>query len=264
MKYRLIAVDMDGTLLTDDKRITRRTEEAVRRTAAAGAYFCLCTGRPLGGVRRYLEQLELTTPTITYNGAVIIDPVSGQHIFERGLEPPAAAEIWWLGLDADTTICVWSHERLFVNRIDGRVETYKKISGAEPMIVADFDRLAGEGITKMLWYDEIERINELQERLPSLLINPVNYATSNPRFLEFFDSRVSKAAAMKFLGRYLGIDRSEMIAIGDGYNDLPMLEYAGLGVAMGNAPDDIKARCGFVADTNERDGVAQVLEKLVL
>jgi len=264
MKYRLIAADMDGTLLTDDKRITDRTADAVRRAGEAGVFFCLSTGRPLGGVRRYIEQLGLTTPAITYNGAVIVDPVTGAFIYEQGLEPEAAKEIWQLGMEFDTTIIVWSKERLLVNRIDDRVEKYKLISGVEPVIIDGVDCLAADGITKMLWYDEIQRINQLQPMLADMLRHPVNYATSNPRFLEFFDHRVSKAAAMERLGQYLSVSREEMIAIGDGCNDIPMLTYAGLGVAMGNAPEDIKALCGYVAPSNEEDGVAEVLERFCL
>lgn len=264
MKYRLIAADMDGTLLTDDKRITERTADAVRRAGEAGVRFCLSTGRPLAGVRRYLDQLGLTTPTITYNGAVIVDPTTGSFIYEQGLDADAAKEIWRLGLEFDTTIIVWSHERLLVSRMDERVEKYKAVSGVPPVVIADFDALADEGIAKMLWYDEIERMGEFQDTLARTLTCPVNYATSNPRFLEFFDHRVSKAAAMEQLGRHLGIDRTEMIAIGDGYNDLSMLTYAGLGVAMGNAPEDIRVRCGYVTATNEEDGVAEVIERFCL
>ena len=264
MAYKLVAADMDGTLLTDDKTITPRTAESIRRVAEAGVQFCLSTGRPLGGVRRYLEQLGLTTPTITYNGAVIIDPATGRYIYEQGLEADAAREIWALGHDFDTTIIVWSKERLLVNRIDDRVEKYKVISGIEPVVIEDFDAIAHEGITKILWYDEIERINELQPMLANSLHCPVNYATSNPRFLEFFDHQVSKAAALERLGQHLGVAREEMIAIGDGYNDIPMLTYAGLGVAMGNAPEEIKALCGHVTVSNEEDGVALVLEKFCM
>ena len=264
MKYKLIAADMDGTLLTEDKRITQRTAEAVRRAGEAGVRFCLSTGRPLAGVRRYLEQLGLTTPTITYNGAVIVHPATGSFIYEQGLEGETAEEIWQLGLSLDTTIIVWSHERLFVSRMDDRVEKYRAISNVPPVVIADFAALAAEGITKMLWYDQPERMGELQNTVARTLTRPVSYATSNPRYLEFFDHRVSKAAAMEQLGRHLGIDREEMIAIGDGWNDLSMLTYAGLGVAMGNAPEEIKARCGYVTASNEEDGVAQVIERFCL
>ncbi len=264
MKYKLVAADMDGTLLTDDKRVTPRTAEAIRRVSEAGVYFCLSTGRPLGGVSRYLDQLGLTTPVIAYNGAVIVDPVTGDFLYEQGLEPEAAEEIWRLGLEADTTIIVWSQGQLFVSRMDERVEKYKVISGVEPVVAGDLSPIAARGITKMLWYDEPERMDYLQTDIAARLTRPVNYATSNPRFLEFFDRRVSKAAAMERLGQRLGIAREEMIAVGDGFNDIPMLTYAGLGVAMANAPEEIKALCGHVTASNEEDGVALMLERFCL
>lgn len=264
MKYKLIAVDMDGTLLTDDKRITDRTVQAVRRASDAGIYFCLSTGRPLCAVSRYLDQLGIATPTITYNGAVIVDPATGERIYEQGLEPEAAKEIWAFGHRFGTTICVWAQDMLYVSEVNERTEDYKKISGLEPIVITDFDRLADGGITKMLWYDDIEKMPEFQRILGEEMINPVNYATSNPRFLEFIDRRVSKATAMERLGQHLGITRDEMMAIGDGHNDLPMLTYAGLGVAMGNAPDDIRKVCGHVTASNQEDGVAKAIEELCL
>jgi len=264
MSYRLIAVDMDGTLLDDSKKITPRTAEAVRRASAEGVTVCLSTGRPLCGVRRYLDELALDTPVITCNGALIADASSGEVLFSRCVEPQDARAVWIYGQAFDTTICVWVRDRLYVNRIDERTEDYKKISGVEPEIIADFEALIREGISKLLWYDTPENITVFREKLDTELNGGVSYLTSNPAFLEFFDSRVSKAKAMEFLGAHIGIAREEMIAVGDGENDLSMLEYAGLGVAMGNASEAVKSRCGHVTASNNDDGVAKVIERFCL
>ena len=261
MKYRLVAVDMDGTLLAPDKKITPRTELAVRRAAEAGAYICLSTGRPLCGVRRHIDRLGLDTPVITCNGAAIINPLTGERIYTRNLSPETARHIWSLGDSFGTTICLWAGDRLYVNCIDSRTEDYKKISGVEPETVSDFNALAEEGISKILWYDTPQAIEDFRSRL-----NPEGYVcvTSSPAFLEFMDRGVSKAAALEQLGKYLGIPRSETMAIGDGENDLSMLKWAGLGVAMGNASEAVRSCCGHVTATNSEDGAALAIERFCL
>jgi hypothetical protein len=121
-----------------------------------------------------------------------------------------------------------------------------------------------KGINKLLWYDEIERINAFEKEMHDLLGPSVNFHTSQPFFLEFVDVNASKAIALEKLGAYYGIQREEMIAIGDGFNDLSMIEYAGLGVAMENAPEEIKRIADYVTLSNENDGVAYVIEQFIL
>ncbi|MBQ4313049.1 MAG: HAD family phosphatase [Clostridia bacterium] len=264
MRYKLIAVDMDGTLLDSRKKITEATAQAVKLAGEKGAVFCLSTGRPLMAVTSFLEQLELTTPTITYNGAKIIEPRTGKTLYEQGLEQSAVIEIYELGKRLGATMCAWSKEELWVSEINEHVERYREISGAVPKVIDDVSVLAKRGVTKFIWCDEPERISQFARTAPRELSEGINCATSSANLLEIYDGRVSKAAAMEFLGAYLGIEREQMIAIGDGYNDLPMLQYAGLGVAMANAAEDIKAQCGYVTVSNDEDGVAQVLYRFVI
>ena len=119
--------------------------------------------------------------------------------------------------------------------------------------------------TKILWIDTEEKIKKIQEELPGDAFSQVTFCTSQTTYLEFFNSQVSKAKAMERLGQLFNIRQEEMIAVGDGLNDLPMIEYAGLGVAMENAPDGVKESADYItARTNNEDGVAEVLEKFVL
>ncbi len=259
MRYRLIAVDMDGTLLNSEGKITKKTMDAIRSLNNTDIIFTISTGRPIHGVKKYNNQLLLTGPIITYNGAMIVNAETQEILFEEGLKREDAEKILELGERADVTMCIWSNNQLYGNRLDNRIHDYKKLSGVEPLL-ADKEQLLNQGITKILWYDDIDRIQQFCRDLSSETFSQVTFCTSKPIFLEFFSSKVSKAIAMEKIGELYNIRREEMIAIGDGLNDLSMIEYAGLGVAMGNAEQAVKDRAQYITASNNEDGVAQVIE----
>ena len=261
MKYKFVAADMDGTLLNSCGEITPATADAIRKLAEQDVVFTVSTGRPIQGVEKYKELLGLTGPVITYNGAMIVNAENNEVLFEQGLLREDARKIWELGQTYNTTMCIWAGNQLYGNRLDDRIHDYKKLSGVEPVLAEDIEELLDIGITKILWYDEVERIEAFLTQLSSDLFCEVSYCTSKPTFLEFFSKKVSKAVAMEKIGELLGISREEMVAIGDGLNDLSMIQYAGLGVAMGNAAKEVKESAQFITATNEEEGVRKVLEK---
>ena len=259
MSYRLMAVDMDGTLLNSEGIITEKTVDAIRNLSNTDVIFTISTGRPIHGVKKYNDQLHITGPVITYNGAMIVNAETQEVLFEEGLSREDAEKIWELGERADVTMCIWSNNQLYGNRLDNRIHDYKKLSGVEPLL-ADKEHLLNQGITKILWYDEADRIQQFCRELSPELFSQVTFCTSKPVFLEFFSSKVSKAVAMEKIGELYNIRREEMIAIGDGLNDLSMIEYAGLGVAMENAEQAVKDIAQYITASNDEDGVAQVIE----
>jgi Cof subfamily protein (haloacid dehalogenase superfamily) len=261
MKYRLIAVDMDGTLLNSKGRISEKTIAAIRKVVEKGVLFTICTGRPIQGVERYYDVLDTNSPVITYNGAMIVMGRSREILYKQDLDPSDARDILAWGKKLGTTVVAWSDNKLYANVLNDRVHDYKQLSMVEPILITDVEELVNNGVTKFLWYDHAEKIRHYQEILAGKLGRGVTFCTSKPTFLEFFNSRVSKAAAMEKIGEHFGIRREEMAAIGDGFNDLPMIEYAGLGVAMGNAPEEIKRKAGYVTLSNDEDGIAYFIEK---
>ena len=264
MKYKLLAVDIDGTLLTNQREITPRTKQKIHEAIAQGVIFTISSGRPVQGVQMITDKLEVDIPVITYNGAMVITGASKKVIYSCTMREEDAIEVERLGSERNTTIAIWSDNKLFVNRSDERAAKYSQLSGTEPRIYHDIRELFGKGINKILWYDEVERIQEFENELHGVLGSTVNFHTSQPFFLEFVDVKASKAIAMEKLGEYYGIRREEMIAIGDGFNDLSMIEYAGLGVAMENAPDGVKQSADFITLSNEEDGVAHVIDTFIL
>lgn len=263
--YRLMAVDMDGTLLNDQKEITPGNLAAIRAARQKGLLFTLCTGRSLKSIQPYARQLELTEPIILYNGAMLCRPGSDQVLYHQPLSFCDALEILRLGEKYGTTLCIWSNNQLYGNVFNQRLLRYKTLSGVEPLLMADPHLLAQQGITKILWYDDKEKLRRIQEDLAGFPFSSVTFCTSSPEYLEFFNSRTSKGAAMKRLGELYHISPQEMIAVGDGFNDLSMLTQAGLGIAMKNAQEGVKAAAKAVTSrTNNEDGIAEILKKLIL
>ena len=267
MNYRFVAIDVDGTLLDNNKKLSPHTKDTIRRCIANGSTVCICTGRPAQTIDRFTELLGVKEcpaiqemPFILYNGAMVAVGEKHDIIFEQPLSETAGKTLLNLGQKLGSTLIAWSDNTLYVNEFNSRIENYCTITPVEPVLITDPDALAKQGITKIIWYDDAERMPDLIRALNADPIRQeVNYFTSNPLFLELVDRRCSKGLAIEQLIQHLGIRQEETIAIGDGYNDIPMLEFAGLGIAMGNAPDAVKAAADAVTDTNDNEGVAKAL-----
>ena len=213
IKYKLLALDIDGTLLNDKRELTDRTVEAIKRAIDSGVHVTLCTGRPIQGVKWFVERLGITAPVITYNGAEIVDPASGEILFKNQLLPSDAIKIAEYGRDRGVTLIIWSKGELYGYPMNERVDFYKQIALTEPKEATDIKGLAERGITKIIWFDEIDRVNQFKTELNKSDFKSVTYVTSNPRFLEFFNSEVSKRISMEKLADMLGVSRAETVAI---------------------------------------------------
>jgi Cof subfamily protein (haloacid dehalogenase superfamily) len=264
MKYKLMAVDIDGTLLNDKGEITTATIDAIKKGVEEGLVFTIASGRPIQGIEYLNNLLNLDVPLITYNGAKIIMSKSKEVIFEQKLGYEYAIKILELGEKNNVTMMVWKDDKLYVNKLNERVEKYTKITAVQPILMEDSNETIKTGVTKILWYDDVEKIGKYIEQIKDLLGDKINYHTSQPYFLEFNDKNASKALAMEKMGEHYGIKQSEMIAIGDGFNDLSMIEYAGLGVAMENAPEAIKSKADYITLSNNEDGIANVINEFIL
>ena len=265
-KYKMIAIDLDGTLLKDDKTISLVNMRALLDAMKAGVRVCVSTGRAWPGARAFARQIGCNAPVITSNGAMLVNSETEEILYECTLAPEIARDLYALGNELGMSQIVWAKNILYGNRLDARLYDYgNRFGKMEPRKVFDFDELNANGILKILWYDEPERISSIQKevcaRLPK---GDVTVCTSNAEFLEFFSSKVSKAEGLNKIIDMYGIDASEVIALGDGSNDIEMLRWAGLGVAMWNAADSVKAEANVVTDTNEADGVAKIIREYIL
>ena len=264
MGYRLLASDIDGTLITSNQELTTETLDAIEALKAQGKLFTLSTGRPIMGVSKYTHLVSPGVPLISYNGAMIIRPDNGEIIFERGLSDESAREVIRRGNERGVIVIVWAKNRLFANKINEHVEGYQRITGETINLIDDPEDVIALGVTKCLWLDSAENISVYSDELRAVPIEGVNFCTSTPTLLEFMCEGVSKGEGLKKVCEYCGVDISEAIAAGDELNDLSMIETAGLGVAMGNAHRDIKAAAKHITLSNDENGLAVMIDEFML
>ena len=264
MKYKLMAVDIDGTLLDSDSNLTEETRKAIRLGVEKGLIFTIASGRPIQGVEKLNEQLNLDLPFITYNGAMVVMGKSKRILYEQKLSPVDSKSIYELGEKYGAMVIIWNDNKLYVNKMNDNAKQYSDISKTEPILITDIDETVKNGATKALWFDDVALIDKWEHEVGRFLSDSITYHTSRPYFLEFVDKKASKALAMEKIGEIFGISRDEMIAVGDGINDLSMIEYAGLGIAMANAKDAVKEKAGYITLSNDEDGVAHVIYKFIL
>ena len=276
MSYDLIAIDIDGTLLTSRREISPRTLQALRRAVSAGKHVALCTGRSLNSGRSAAEQVPPSTTMIFHSGALILETLDGPLLRavnmprdlavdlvdfckRRGHDPlvyepvPESRYIWF---EQPRSANGWRERYLEANADKAfQVDGLDQVLGRAPAQIA----VAGRGSSM----HELEaELAEYGDRIGVILSRST--LVGDYWCMEIVPAGVSKAKALAFLGERYGIGSERMIGIGDNFNDLDMIEYAGLGVAMGNAPDSVRRAADLVAPTNDADGVAHVIDTCLL
>lgn len=263
--YRLLAIDLDGTLLTPrpHKHITPRVREALFRAAEAGITLVIATGQNLAVLQATCGDLPLKGPQIIENGAVIAD-VQG-HIYHEHYLPsqhilPALDLLRTSGFyRAYHTI-----HRVYVDRNTPRAREWYRAPVPPVIEMEDVAELYPLPCVKVVGIGAEEHIRSLRDSFAQRFAGELYVTQSSFDLIEFLHPAVSKGRALQQIASDLGIAPEEVVAIGDNHNDLGMLRFAGLGVAMGNAHDEVKAEADYVTLSNAEDGVAVVIEDVVL
>ena len=267
---RLIALDIDGTLIGDDLDIGARTIAAVRAAMARDVAVSLITGRMVSSALRFASELSLTGPVVGYQGGLIrAMPAVGSRrlgklLLHTPLHPDIAREIvQWTrehGLDPHVNHL----ERFILRADDPRADDYSAFMGARAELVADLLEAIKHPVTKVLAVGEPPLPVDMAPIARAHFAGRADVTISHPRFLEFVAPGVSKGRAVRWLARRLRIPLGATLAIGDQWNDLEMLSEVGHGAAMPTAPLPVRAAARYVAPPLEAEGVAQMIEQLVL
>ncbi len=269
LPVRLIALDIDGTLVDDDLALPDRTVSAIRRAVRHGIEVSLVTGRMTSSAIRFAQTLGLTAPVIGYQGGLIrempVGPgVAGRMVRHRPLQPAAAREavVWSRERGLDPHL---NHlERLVIRSDDPRVDDYSAFLGARATRVVDLAGWIQRPVTKVVAVGPPGLPSSLLAEARSFFAGRADATVAHPRFLEFVAPGVSKGTAVRWLARRAGIPMGAVLAIGDQLNDFEMLAAAGHGIAMPSAPRAVRAVARYIAPSLFEEGAAQMIERLAL
>lgn len=266
MQYRLIALDLDDTLLHDDLTVSEPTREALRRAMDQGVHVTIATGRMFASAKQVARQIDLNVPIITYQGSLIRNLLDGQTLYERTVPVRAAGLLHDYSREHGLHLQTYIDDQLIAAEINEKLLAYAEQSKIPYTIAENFAELVGtsDRQTKLIIIDEPRRLDAIKPELEALLGPDVHLTKSKSNYLELMHREGTKGHALRFLAAHYGISLEETIAVGDAWNDREMIEAAGLGVAMANAVPELKALADFVTLSNNEDGVKHVLEKFVL
>jgi Cof subfamily protein (haloacid dehalogenase superfamily) len=263
--YKLVALDMDGTTLNENRRLNERVVNSIREARRLGVKVVLCSGRGYRGIQGFLEKLELDELVISLNGAAVNDVTGNQLIFSQHIEPDISREMIKLCKEHGIFSILFIDKEMYVNSINERAEFYEAHDGVKVTAVGDLEKFyISQPVGKMLMVGEYEELAKLKNAAQQKFGEKLNVTFSLPYFLEAYSPLINKGIMLEKVAGYYGIKREEIIAMGDGENDIPMIEYAGLGIAMGNAVEHLKERADFITRTNAEDGVAFALERFII
>lgn len=261
---RLVAFDLDGTLVAEDLTIRPRVRAAVARMQQAGIAGCIVTGRMFRSAKPFVDMLGFTAPVVCYQGAAVVDPASGTFIRHTPLPNEQALELESYARNNGLHLQLYADDRYYCEERDGYAQMYERISGVAPVVVSSLRQtFASRDATKAVIIAEPEILAGQLDQVRELFGRRAYVTRSIPWFLEVTNSAVNKGKALEFVASRLGVPMEHTLAIGDSWNDEPLLRVAGFGVAMGSAPEELRAVADAVVDDVEHDGVAEALERYV-
>lgn len=264
---RLIAVDLDDTLLTPELIIPAASKEAIRRAVAQGIQVTVATGRMYRSALPYAEELGLSLPLITYNGALVKDAGTGEVLSHTPVPREQAAAVAKQCAAEGLDLNVYLDDELYVSQRTPAVEYYEAIAGLPAMAVGDlaaFVREAPSEPTKLLVLAEPDDAQRIADRLGERYRGALNVMRSRPRFVEIVREGVDKWWGVLAVAERLGVEPGEIMAIGDSLNDREMIGRAGLGVTVPHAPDYLRGAADYVTRHDDGLGVSEAIERFVL
>ncbi|WP_159885078.1 Cof-type HAD-IIB family hydrolase [Paenibacillus puerhi] len=262
--YKMIAIDIDDTLINDDKQVTEGTKQALEAALAKNVVVTLATGRMYASANALAAQLGLHVPLITYQGALVKTAMDGEVLYERYVPLEATRIVFDYCQSHDLHLQTYINDQLYVQESNEKAESYAALSKIPFIVEPDFAKLAQTPSLKLLIIDDPDKLDRAALELRELIGPGVHITKSKPYFLEIMHAEGTKGHALAHLAGHFGFDLEQVIAVGDSWNDHELLETAGLGVAVDNAVDSLKAIADYITLSNNEDGVKHVIDKFIL
>jgi Cof subfamily protein (haloacid dehalogenase superfamily) len=262
---RLVALDLDGTLVGPDLVIRPRVRNAIARARERGTAFTIVTGRMFAATRPFAQQLDLDGCVVCYQGAAVFDIATGAALTQTPVRQDVTREAFAWADAHDVHAQGYDGDVLIVQQINRFSKRYTDLAKVEPVVVPSLsDYFFDRPSLKIVYVDTAERAAAHLAAIAPLLGERAYLTRSNADFVEILDPGVNKGKALAFVAGRFDATLDETLAIGDAWNDLPLLEAAGIGVAMGSGPPELLARADAVVGDVANDGVAEAIERFVL
>jgi len=260
---KLVAIDLDDTLLKNDLSISSRTKKAIAETIKRGIAVTFATGRMFASAAPFARELKLELPLITYQGA-LVKYVDGRVVQHKPLAIELARNVIDVLLPYKYHVNLYIDDELRMEKESPEGKRYAALSRVKVNFYKRLHDALNADPTKILIIAKEHELDDLAGKLHNSFMSQVNITKSKPYFLEVANREATKGQALAQLSENMGIGAGQVMAIGDSWNDLDMLEYAGTAVAMANAMPEVKEAADFITGSNEDDGVAEALERFVI
>jgi Cof subfamily protein (haloacid dehalogenase superfamily) len=266
VQYKMIVVDMDDTLLTDDHIISEENKEMIFKAQEMGVYVVLASGRPTSAMTAYAKELKMdyyNSFMISFNGSTITDLKEDKVLFEHALTKEQIHSLYDFSQQNNTHIITYLGEQIISERHSEYIDIESTITGLELLIVPSFKDAVTTSAVKCLLLEEPSYLKSVEAVLKNAMPD-LSVCMSKPFFLEAAPNGIDKAAAIQVLAEKLNIHQSEIIAIGNAGNDLTMVQYAGLGVWVDNVDAELREFGDVIVASNNNHGVAEVIKRYIL
>ncbi|MCL5774567.1 MAG: Cof-type HAD-IIB family hydrolase [Firmicutes bacterium] len=264
MSYKLVVVDLDGTLVLKNPEVSPKNKEEIRRIQNKSVIFSIASGRMFSSILPYAEELDIKVPLICYGGAMLVDSVTKKVLYQVTVPLETAKLVIRVARAFDLHVNLHIGENVYIEKERTEAEAYCKNARVKAIVVGDLLSFIKEEPTKLIVISEnVSLLDEVGEIIRNQTNGKLNITKSFPTYLEVVNREASKGKALEMMAAILKIEPEEVMAVGDSFNDIDMLEWAGLGIAMGNAPGEVKEAANYITASFEEDGVALALERFI-
>jgi Cof subfamily protein (haloacid dehalogenase superfamily) len=264
-RIRLVALDLDGTLISTKLQISQNVKTAIARARSAGVAFTMITGRMFAAARPFATAIGIEGPVVCYQGAATYVVASGERLAHTPIPAPIGVRVFARAAREGVRALGYFEDRLYTEVDDEYTRSYTALAKVEAHVVGPLaDFFAERPSTKINCVLDPKLAAAYAEELRVWLAGDANVTRSQPEFVEVIDAGVDKGHALRAVAKYYGVDLADTMAIGDSWNDVPLLTSAGFGVAMGTAPPELTAKADAIVAGVEEDGVAEAIERFIL
>ena len=264
--YKMLVLDLDDTLLKDDYSISARNKDLLLEAQNRGVKVVLASGRPTPAMLQFADELKLAhydSYIISFNGAVVTSMKTNESIFERSLTKEEVHSLHDFSIENKVHIITYSDKGVISETDSEYIDVELKLTGIPHHKVPSFKTEVTGTAVKCILLEQPDYLKQVETKLKAERTD-LSVSRSKPFFLEVMPQGIDKAASIDFLAKKLGIEQSEIIAVGNAGNDLTMVQYAGLGIWVDNVSDDLRHHADFIVASNNNDGVAEVVERFIL